>query len=147
MQIIKNKKAISGVVSSVIIILAGITAIALLSTYIINTISLSPQYSCTELQINEPISIKKSCYNRQTNDVELTLSRKLNDIKINSLGFSLLDGEEESKWLCSETCGNCNIPKAGSTKTYYFSSNVKPNKIIISADSCALASSDVENCS
>ena len=79
-------------------------------------------------------------------DVELTLSRKLNDIELSSISFKISAPEGESEWLCSSLCGDCDLLDAGETKKYYLFSDSKPDKIIIGADSCQLVSADIGDC-
>src|SRR3989344_1590316 len=118
-----NNKALSSVISAVIMILISLTAIVLLSSYVIKTVSLSPQASCTEIQISEPLQVVKACYNANSKDVELTLSRKLNDIELSSISFKISAPEGESEWLCSSLCGDCDLLDAGETKKYYLFSD------------------------
>ena len=76
---IKNKKAVSQVVTTMLIIMLTISAVAIIGFAINNSIknqlALSPKTSCLEMQFSPPIKIEKACYNLNTNDTELTINQ------------------------------------------------------------------------
>ncbi len=146
-----NKKALSQVVTTILFVLVAIALIALLYAITINflnkQVSLSPKISCIDLKINKRILITNVCYNKNSEELELTVQRSISDDSLTSLDFSL-DSSPSSQWSCSSTCGNCEIPKAGETKTYYFSltQEEKPLEASISFSSCILDTKKVVDC-
>ena len=87
-KIIKNKKALSQIIATILILIITIIAFSVLSIIIINTtktVSLSPQLSCFNLKTKQILSIEKVCYNQQTHDIEISINRKIDEVKINEI--------------------------------------------------------------
>lgn len=152
---IENKKALSSVVITVLLILIGIAAIAIISTFLISYLNdsstqLSPQISCLDMQSQTILKINSACLNSENNEIEISLTRSISDIKIENINFILSSERESSSWLCSESsnkqeCGDCIVLNEGETKTYFFSlnANENPTSAIISIDSCKLNSREI----
>ena len=139
-----NKKALSDVISTILIILLSIALIGVFWNLILGLIdnpSLSPETSCPIILSKNPISIQKACYN--SNQIELTLSRNLNNIKINSFGFII---DEEKAFSCGNQCGECYILDEGSSKTYYIPSEETPNTISLQLNGCLIKEKEIESC-
>ncbi len=148
---LKNKKAVSQVVTTVLILVLTISAVALISVAINSTIknqlTLSPKTSCLEMQFSPPIKIEKACYDANTNDTEITLKRNPDDkIQINSLSFSINSGSESTSFSCGEACGNCQILKIGEIKTYYFNRDKKPTEASVKIDNCLIETKSIVDC-
>lgn len=147
---IKNKKAASQIVTAVFLIMISVTAVAIIFTSIRTVISnpnLSPENSCLNLQLKSLITIEKACYNQQTKDIEITVTRNIDDkITLNTLGFIINTQPNSKKFSCNYQCGNCDILSPGQTKTYYFQSNEVPSTIKVLSSNCLLSESEVKNC-
>ncbi|MCH7567819.1 MAG: hypothetical protein IIA87_00185 [Nanoarchaeota archaeon] len=149
MQKIKNnKKGIAEVIGVVFIILISIVSAGILYSSI-NTVTeqLSPAFSCTDIKIQHPTTIEKACYNKETNELEVTIERTItSNIEINSIGFVTSSDTNSLEFLCGFSCGgNCVIPDAGETKTYYFDVEglTNPKTLIISINDCTLESKEI----
>jgi hypothetical protein len=139
-----NKKAISDLVGTVLITSLVVIAVALLATYLSKSSDLSPEIDCLQSQINKNLEIKDACYNSNTGDVELKVSRNPNDKNIISeIEFTLTYSDEipNSKFYCGGNCNNAQVPVPGKTETYLFSSkNTNLGEIHIGAGGCFLDS-------
>jgi|TARA_Y100000310_G_C20584972_1_gene764914 hypothetical protein len=137
-----NKKGLSNLIASVLIILLSITAIATLSTQIfslVNSPTLSPETSCPILLSKQPIQVIKTCYNTETSETEITLTRNNQNIKISQLSFLL----DEESFSCGESCGTCQILQTG-TEKYYFDKDA--NQLTLFVNNCFAIQKTIENC-
>jgi len=146
--IFKNKKAVSEVVVTLLMILLTISAVIILVFSLKKSVEplLSPK-QCLDMQINPQITIQKSCYNATTQDLEITLYRENNN-KIDSLYFITQSQGEASLWCCGSQCPQCIILEEG-TKTYYLSSadtQEIPEKVSLKVNNCILEAKDVGIC-
>ncbi len=146
-----NKKAVSENVVTLLFVLVLViiaTLIFLSLRNIIDRPTLSPEFSCPDLQSGKPIVIKEACQNIKTNEIEVTLERNYAEFDISFLEFTVQSENEESNWICSDSCGNCRILKEGETKTYFFSQEnpEKQESVIISYFSCELDRLDITSC-
>ena len=139
-----NKKALSGIVVTLLIILLAIASISILSInvskFIKSSVNLSPRISCLEMQSYSSIKIEKSCLNSETNAIELTLKRSVSDFEITQLDFTLSPDSESSSWCCgSPDCPYCSVLKEGETEKYlFFLEEEAPSSAIVSIDACEL---------
>src|SRR3989338_1138117 len=121
----KNKKALSDVVSTILLVSVSIflfTVAALTINQLLNEPALSPAQSCAEINLRGIIQIKSACYNDQTREIEVFLVRSLSNSDIGSLDFVLNTNTDSKSWTCnSNTCGNCDVLNAGEQKRYYLS--------------------------
>jgi hypothetical protein len=148
-NLIKNKKAISEIITTVLIILGAILAMGLISvaiTKLVKIPSLSPESSCLQLQIEKPIQINKACFNKEENKTQITLTRTVKESKINNLEFLLNYQTNANSWTCGNQCGNCIEPNIGQTKTYYFNTNEKAEQVSIKINNCVIESKELANC-
>ena len=107
----------------------------------------SPELSCDDLQSLSIIELENACYNSQTEDIELIISRKQYDIIIDSLTF-VISGDSESIWTCGNSCGGCDILEFGEIKAYYFSP-LNPEKQEIArlyVSSCEIGETEIVDC-
>ena len=143
----KNKKSLSNVVGTMLLILLILASIPLIYNLIKKLKHdpfLSPETPCPNLQMNPPIKIIKSCYNKQNKENEITLST-INRQKIYSIEF-LLDFETEKiKFACGNTCSTCKSFMQNS-KTHYISSEKKPKSIKILLNDCEIDEKRILNC-
>lgn len=140
---IMNKKGLSNLIATVFIILLSIAAITTLSTQIfslVNNPSLSPENSCVFLSTKNIIDITKVCYNTETKETEITLTRNNKNAILDSLKFSL-DGETYS---CDNSCGTCQIPEIGTQKYYFETKETKRLSFFI--NECYIREKTIENC-
>ncbi len=147
-----NKKGISTVVASVLLIMVSIVALTLVWTAIRPMIatSLSPQISCIELQSESAIKINSACYNNNTKELELLIERSQKS-ELSEIKFTISSDNNYRDFICSsnsEICANCQLPEKGETKKYFFLSNSQtpPSRITIKSDSCILDTKEIVLC-
>ncbi len=140
----ENRKGVSSVVSTLLIVLVGIIIVGSIAFIIIrSTVTLSPTASCSSLSINPPISLQNICISSLKDELSLTLKRTIEDTDITILNFELHDGERRAEWLCSSFCGDCDILEPGSSKTYFLNTALYSPEIAviqIRVDGCILES-------
>ncbi len=148
-----NKRAMSNLIFSVFLILLGTAIIAtlflIINTLITEKVDLSPDSSCLQLRLNNQLEVKSSCYNQNTNQIELTLKASTNSKNLNSLEFNIVSNNKISQKLsCGLTCSQCQVQEAGETKTYFLPSSQESNvkEIFISQNNCELTRSIVNIC-
>lgn len=143
-----NKKAISGVVATVITIGAVVAVMAILTPIILDLVKspmLSPAVSCNEILNSPPIILKDVCYDPSSKEIRVMLGRTFDSIEISSMTFSLNNNNKKRTWECSPNCRNCDIPDSGETKYYYLPIGEELNKaaLTLSAGECALERKEV----
>lgn len=140
MQSIMNKKGVSGVVATLFLILSSIFALSVVGYTVLGYIDLSPQISCTEAQIQPPVTISSAIYNPDTKEVEVTLQRSLQEsVPVNSLEFTILSDSESNEFSCSDSCGNCIVVSPGTSEKYYFSvEEFVPQRVILGISGCTV---------
>ena len=142
-----RKKAISQIVSTVILLITILITIPIFYVVInkmVKDTTMSPEIPCPDIQINPPIRIIKSCYNQETKDNEILLS-KTTDYKINLIEFTLDFDAENQNFKCDDSCSSCRISEQNS-KTYYIFSEQKPKEIILRINNCEIEKRNVVNC-
>lgn len=144
-----NKKGLSSVISTLVIILVAICAISIIALYLNSTITkpfLSPENNCLNSKLNPSLSIKDICYNDKTKDLEIKINRNLNDKSISQIIFTINSNSGTKNWQCSNSCGDCDILDKGSTKTYYLALDSLENQTSISLgeNSCLLETKNIE---
>lgn len=143
-----NKRALSTIIESVLVIAIAVLSITILASLILPTLDLSPQTACTDLKLNAPIEIKDVCYDVQTGDLQVIVQRSLNSPYLNSLEFSISNAQSANSksFACSNTCGTCQILNSGESRKYFFNVAKQGLSFVsISADNCALTSTSLEN--
>src|SRR3989344_6590887 len=127
-----DKRGVSEIVSVVLLILISMSLVAIMFVYITDYASkplhLSPG-DCINMQSNLPVSIDSACYNKFNNNIEVKLSRGLDNFVIDSLKLSVNEGSKSSSWSCSSTCNTCIIPNTGEKKFYYVLASSKPESL------------------
>ena len=146
---IGNKKAVSEVIATLLLVLLAITAVSVLGFFIkaqLNkqVVSMSPQLECIEMQANQMIKIENACYNETKKEVKLTLKRAIDNFNIQELDFFAVSEGNKERFRCSR-CGNCRILKAGEIKNYYFDVE-KAEKISITANKCEIEEKKIGEC-
>ncbi|MBU0957959.1 MAG: hypothetical protein KKF56_04080 [Nanoarchaeota archaeon] len=142
-------KAVSQVVTVVLLIFISIAAIALISAIIIPKMIkqplMSPEITCKDFKINSILQITKACYNEQTKDLEITLERRDSNPEITKIDFVLQYQENSEKFTCDNNCVNCQILGTGKKK-YYFQSDSQPSSVILVINDCDLAPKKIFTC-
>lgn len=140
-----NKKGISDTVSLVLILLLAISLIGFLSYFLIGMmrdIDLSPEFfECDKIRTN--INIVESCYNNQTNELEIKMSNSYKK-NINKIYFILNLQEQTKLWTCYDNCGTCKPLQSGE-KTYFIITE-KPELIEILVDDCKVIEKKIDFC-
>ena len=135
-----NKRGVSEVVSVVLIILISISLVSIMFVYIMDYASkplqLSPQ-NCINMQSNPPITIDSACYHKLSNNVEVKLSRSVDNFDITSLKLSVSDGSKSSSWSCSKSCNTCSVLSTGEKKFYYVLASSKPIILKLTINDCS----------
>lgn len=122
-----EKKAISDVIATVLLISLSVAAIGVLSAWIIPLVkesaNLSPTISCIDLKSSPPIKIKDACFNEETKEIEVTLQRIAKDITLSSLSFRIDSNSESFSFRCGDgsKCSSCRVLESGKVRTYFFS--------------------------
>ena len=144
----KSKKAISQVIATVLMILLALIAVGTIwitTKNVVDKVQYSPEIQCMEMTKNPTIRILKSCYNQETEDVEVTLKRAINDFEINKLNFVI----DSQKFCCGKPdCTDCEILNPTQTKKYLFdfSEQPIPKKISLSIDECFISQKEIGVC-
>ena len=130
-----NKKAMSQVVTVLLIAGIGIVAVGIVATVIFNVIDnndvdLSPEALC----LNSEIKIQSACYNEENQEVEITLKRTFPQKNIEGLIFDLVSQTKAESYSCSSDCGDCSVLESG-IKTYYIESS-QPTSINLKINNC-----------
>ena len=148
--LIKNKRGVSNIIATILIILVSVAAVGILWFYITNTIkpALSPENSCFDFSINSPIKIDSACFNPASGNIEIKITRSFDSPPLNNLNFFINSDSISHGWSCSNACGTCSILNKGESKKYYFNSENQNNtKVYVQSDKCLLDSLNVkENC-
>ncbi|MEK6890567.1 MAG: hypothetical protein AABX03_00350 [Nanoarchaeota archaeon] len=155
MPSIKNrnftKKAVSDVITNVLLIFLIVTIVSLFGFLVNNllkdNLEFSPEISCIKMQATPPITIEDVCFNTETNTTQAVL--KSSTIKEYSVGkFSMIlelnAGTE--KYTCGNSCGSCEVMSDGETKKYYLKNSVAPSKISLIIDSCIIETDTILSC-
>jgi hypothetical protein len=134
-----NKKGVSEIISTVLIIVLSIVLISVLASFVINLVKLpqlSPEKSCVKMQINPPIKISNVCFNQETQELEVIVFR--DNFEVFSLDF-ILDGE---KYSCA--CESCSILEKQTFSKYFFAQDAE--KVSVVVNGCLVETKDVGYC-
>lgn len=152
MQDILNKKGLSDIVVTVMLILVGIAAVSLIGFAVLQVArapSLSPEFSCFDYKAKQVLSIQDVCYDNLKEEVNVKLKRSLDDkLGVEQIDFILDSSEGSSVWKCGcEDC-LCDVLGAGGVKSYYFdvSGLAKTEKIILKVGDCGLDEKIMRDC-
>lgn len=145
-----NKKAVSGTVATVFLIAVVLVSGTILYNAIVPTIvSLAPEVSCTEQQLNPPVEIQNLCYNPTTGEIETTIKKPItSDTPLISLEFITVVGGKRSDWSCTQNCENCILPTQGNSQKYYFevTGEGTPETLSTAIDGCVLETNEITLC-
>ena len=148
--ILNQKKSLSTVVATILIVAISIVAIGTIYLVINNLIygvAYSPEFSCKDIKITPPISIRSACYNPSTNEIEVSLKRNLNELKIYALEFLINSDEESSRYKCGDYGCTCTILNAGETKSYLFkTTQITNGKVSIIVNDCLIEEKIIDTC-
>jgi hypothetical protein len=147
-----NKKGLAEVVGVIALILITATASVIIAVNVNKVlfnseIQLSSQSTCLDWQRNLVIQMNSACYNSESGDIELILTRKVSSLEIPLLDFAINSGSDSESYRCGNSCGNCNVLGIGATKTYYFASEeVQKGKAVVHIDGCQLDEKEIRVC-
>lgn len=146
-----NKKGTADLLGTVILVLLGLSLIAIISLTIFNFIqqpTLSPEYSCPILQSKNILEIRSVCYNQETSNIETRIARTTDEsIEIDSIQFILNDNIETTTQHCGNTCGGCKLMQPGNTRTYSLEGNEDQKTISLRFNNCILETRNIGICS
>ncbi len=142
-----NRRGVSNLVAAVVLILVGIVSVTIVFISLNSfAAKLSPQLSCTELEIKNSLRIESACYNSLSNEIEIIVDRGIqDDVSIVRLEFTGAGLD----WLCGGSCSSdCNVLETGSSKKYYLSLEGRslPEEIVLAVNGCSLVSSKIDIC-
>ena len=142
-----NNKAISGIVTTVIVMAVSIALAGLVASLIISPIKikLGPEISCTQMQLQPPIAINSACYSQESSEIRVSLTRSFSSQNLQEIRFSLADATSKS-WSCAQSCGTCSLLNQGETRTYYLDQQSQSPKITLTIDGCVIATKDLPPC-
>ena len=145
-----NKKGLADIITAITLIMFSTIAAVMLAGFANNLlfsseVQLSSEYNCLDYQTALSARIIKACYNVEKKDIELDIETKVSGPKITQLDFTIIKDGESIGYSCSNACGNCEVQNAGSTKTYYFTSeNFESGKAIAHVSGCRLDEKDIQ---
>ncbi len=147
---INNKRGVSEIVPVVLLILISLSLVSIMFVYIMDyakkPLQLSPQ-NCIDMQSNPPVVIDSACYHKFSSNVEVKLSRGVDNFVIDSLKLSVNEGDKSSSWSCSKNCNTCIIPDKGTKKFYYVLSNSKPESLTMTINDCVeITTKKIDEC-
>lgn len=140
-----NKRGLSEIVTVVLILTLTILAVTILASVVIKIAKapkLSPEYNCLDVKIKNLVTIESSCYNQNTQDIQVSLKRNLQNLEIKNIGF-IINNQE---YICGNFCGNCNIVSNGNSETYYIFQSERPEDIKIKINNCLISTKKITTC-
>ncbi len=145
----KSKKALSNIVSTFAILVITIACVLVVGIVIKNTtenILSSPEFTCSNFNIEPPIKTKKACYNPETNELNIEIEKSIqHNIEIQSIEFIINTEYGTENFICDNSCGNCEVLEQGS-KTYYFDFQEQPKQITLKVHNCILKTKEIIPC-
>lgn len=145
---IQNKKALSGVVSVLIMVLISILAVTIMWVAIRELTRpetiLAPK-SCIDFQINMPYELEGTCYNSENQEVVITMAKKYDKYKVDNINFLIDNRTKTSTWCCGEDCQNCKLPTT-IPKQYFLPFTEKPLSVTLEISGCTLETKNIRDC-
>lgn len=144
-----NKRGISGIVATVSVIAIAIVLGTLAGSLILSPIKLKlgPEISCTQLELQSPLAINSACYDAQSHEVRVSLSRPLNGAEITEFGFTLSSATTtQYNVQCGDLCSTCRLLQKGETQSYRLPATADTTQVALSVEGCTLASHTVVPC-
>ena len=135
----KDKKALSTIVATLLVLLLCIIAIAIIYFTIQNLINktrYSPQFTCSEIKLENPI--------------EITVTNSFSRINVEKIGFLIKSSTDYSEYACGEIGCGCIVPEKGNTKTYFFEFSpeqiIQQEKLVLKVNNCILTEKQIKKC-
>jgi|SRR3989344_1666449 len=148
-QLIKNKRGVSEIVTTSLLIMIGVALVSAIFVYTMSyakkPINLSPE-NCINFQSSPPITIESACYNGLTKKAEVKLRRGIDNLDISSLQLAVSSSSNSRVLQCSK-CNTCKVLASGEQKMYYVNSENKPESLKLIINECEAGSvKRVEKC-
>jgi len=147
-----GKKGLAEVIGAIALILITSAAAVLIAGHVnevllSSEIQLSSQSTCLDWQSNLVVKMNSACYNSESGDLELVLTRKVTSLEVSQLDFAISSESDSESYSCGNSCGNCNVLGLGATKTYYFASEDNiGGRAIVHIDGCRLDEQEIRVC-
>ncbi|NCN98933.1 hypothetical protein COU62_04175 [Candidatus Pacearchaeota archaeon CG10_big_fil_rev_8_21_14_0_10_35_219] len=146
-----NKKGLAEVITVVLIITITLAAVAIFYASFMNPVNqLSPAVDCATKAFSSAVTVEKACYNPTTEEIEVQLIRKLQNVEITQIKFTATNEQDSESWGCGSayTCNFCKVISSGQTKTYFLNDAQLDDytSISITIDGCPLDAKPVESC-
>ena len=140
-----NKKAQASALITVMTILLTISLIILVAlsiNKIISSARFSPQISCLDMQVSQPLTMTKACVNSE-DKIEVNVRRDLT-VDFNEFYFVTQTRQETERYLVGPNCPLCELQGKGETKTYILEEPLlETEKITILLNDCAVQTINV----
>lgn len=146
-----GKRALSDIVSNVMLVLIGIALVSLISgaiIYFVKGVNLSPKFSCNDANIAGALVIENACFNSSSGEIKVSVKRSFEEFEIDNLYFVLSNKESSSSWVCCESCGGCKVLGVGEKKSYYFDVGKEGRfeNVGVRVDECAFGNREIRDC-
>src|SRR3989344_6914688 len=141
-SLLKNKKAISPIIATTLIILMTIAAVAIIWPAIMPIIKRSAagiSSACVGIDLTITSSGKNTCFDSANGIVNVTVSRGAGDYELKGIQFLVYSGGNSQSYLI-ET----NMPGINEDRKYSISTNLTANKV--SAAPVVIVGEIEENC-
>jgi hypothetical protein len=143
----KNKKALSTIITVMILIGLSITSVSIIYVSLKTNLQdvLKSPTQCIGLQSNPPLSIKQACYNEE--ELEIFVEKENSFQKVNSIDFIINSKEKSLVYTCEEHCRNCRLPeKTG--KQYFIDINgmTTPETLVFKIEDCVIETIKINEC-
>lgn len=151
--IIKNfsKKGVAErALTTILLIIMVLVFVALTYAFynrLAGTPNLAPKFSCAEMLINPVIEVKRVCFNKEENLVEVKIKNNLEQEITEEINFIISGEADTESWCCCKGCKTCFLPKANEQKTYFLKQdNIQNKNIKILISNCLIYSGIIDDC-
>lgn len=146
-----NRKGLAEVILLVLIILLSLAAVTIFSASLLGPArQLSPQFSCTELRLNQPFQLEESCFDQEKGKINAKVKKSFSGSGIDELTFKASNSNGElEEWSCgADQCSQCIVQQEGSVKAYTLPglTMADPTLLILEVGECTLNSVDLKPC-
>ena len=148
-----NKRGLSDVITSVMLILVGLVAVGIIGAVILNVSrapSFSPAFNCLDWKSNQVLGIQDACYLEASQEVVIKVKRTLDeDFEVEGFSFILEPKEGESlSFGCGSTGCLCDVLGVGNSKNYYLdvSGLGRFDKVVLGFEGCELDREEIKVC-
>jgi len=136
MKLITTKKAYSGIIVTVLLILIVLAFISLLFLYLKETIKpLESPINCIGYKLEDLLEINSLCLNKETGELEIEIERGINS-NIKSFSLIIYNATEKAEYSCNADCPACDLLNKGETKRYFLKTINSPQFVEVFADNC-----------